>query len=58
MAEESEEAPAPEFNEAGVDSSLIRWLLALTPAERLDTPENQANGIRRIREWHGITWSA
>ena len=29
------EAPVPDYSEDGVDLSLIRWMLSLTPAERL-----------------------
>ena len=40
MGNEEQEAPAPEYNEDGVDLSLIRWMLSLTPAERLDVLQN------------------
>ncbi|MGH9584072.1 MAG: hypothetical protein ACRD4O_14185 [Bryobacteraceae bacterium] len=29
-------APVPDYSENGVDLTLIRWMLSLTPAERLD----------------------
>ena len=44
------EAPLPDYSKDGVDLSLIRWMLSLTPAERLRFAEDQANGIRAIRE--------
>ena len=44
--------PAPEAGEYedGVDLTLIRWMLSLTPAERLDVLERTVNGILEIRE--------
>jgi len=36
--------------EDGVDQTLIRWMLSLTPAERLDILEQTVNGILEIRE--------
>jgi hypothetical protein len=42
--------PLPEYSEDGVDLSLIRWMLSLTPAERLQFVQNQTNRILAIRE--------
>jgi hypothetical protein len=42
--------PAPEYSEDGVDLSLIRWFLSLTPAERLEFAERQVNEILAIRQ--------
>jgi hypothetical protein len=42
--------PAPDYSEDGVDLSLIRWFLSLTPAERLEFAERQVNEILAIRE--------
>jgi hypothetical protein len=44
------EFPAPEYSEDGVDLSLIRWMLSLTPAERLELLEQSVNEIQAIRE--------
>jgi hypothetical protein len=44
------EAPAPEYDSSGVDVSLIRWRLSLTPAERLEVLEDRVNDILSIRE--------
>jgi len=46
------DGPAPEtcYSEDGVDLSLIRWMLSLTPAERLDVLEDHVNAILAIRE--------
>ena len=43
----------PEYSEDGVDLTLIRWMLSLTPAERLEFLEGQINCILDIRELNG-----
>lgn len=43
-------APEPERGEDGVDSTLIRWMLSLTPAERLDVLQDHLNAVLAIRE--------
>lgn len=43
-------APLPDYSEDGVDLSLIRWFLSLTPLERLQFLEDRINGILAIRE--------
>jgi hypothetical protein len=42
-----------EYSEDGVDLSLIRWMLDLTPAERLEVLQNFVNATLRAREFHG-----
>lgn len=39
----------PAYSEDGVDLTLIRWFLSLTPAERLNFLQSHANAILRIR---------
>ena len=39
-----------DYNEDGVDLTLIRWMLSLTPAERLDVLESHLNDVLAIRE--------
>jgi len=39
----------PVRSEDGVDLTLIRWFLSLTPAERLESLENFVNGVLMIR---------
>lgn len=34
------------YNDEGVDLTLIRWMLSLTPAERLQTLEDSIRSIR------------
>jgi hypothetical protein len=39
-----------DYSPYGVDLTLIRWMLSLTPAERLATYEGHVNDILAIRE--------
>ena len=39
----------------GVDLTLIRWMLSLTPAERLEYLEQRVNDILSIRELNAGT---
>jgi hypothetical protein len=39
----------PAFSDDGVDLTLIRWMLSLTPAERLDVLQRYAEGIVSVR---------
>lgn len=39
-----------DYSEDGVDLTLIRWMLTLTPAERLEVLEDRMNDILAIRE--------
>ena len=48
-----EPAPQPEYSDDGVDLTLIRWTLSLTPAERLQFLEQQIDDILAIRELNG-----
>jgi hypothetical protein len=49
----AEQPPLPEYSEDGIDLTLIRWMLSLTPAERLEFLEQQINCILEIRELNG-----
>ena len=42
-----------DYAEDGVDLTLIRWFLSLTPAERLQFHQRQINRILTIRELNG-----
>ncbi|MGB7760185.1 MAG: hypothetical protein WBL61_10160 [Bryobacteraceae bacterium] len=53
--ERDQPAPAPEYSEDGVDLSLIRWMLSLTPRERLQFLEERMNDILSVRELNGRT---
>jgi hypothetical protein len=39
-----------DYSPDGVDLTLIRWMLSLTPAERLEYLEDRINDILAIRE--------
>ena len=43
------DAPLGDYTPDGVDLTLIRWMLSLTPAERLQFLQNHVNGILAIR---------
>ena len=42
--------PLRNENEEGVDLTLIRWMLSLTPAERVDHIESIARSLQEIKE--------
>ena len=46
----NDRAPLPEYSEDGVDLTVIRWMLSLTPLERLQFLEERINDILAIRE--------
>ena len=37
------------FSSDGVDLTLIRWMLSLTPQERLQVLQNNVNALMRLR---------
>ena len=39
-----------EYSEDGVDLTLIRWMLSLTPEERLQVLQKHVNRILAVRE--------
>jgi hypothetical protein len=45
-----EPAPLPDYSEDGVDLTLIRWALSLTPAERLQFLQERIEEVQAIRE--------
>ena len=42
------------YSEDGVDLTLVRWMLSLTPDERLQLLENLVNAINQVRRDNGI----
>lgn len=42
-------AEQPAFSDDGVDLTLIRWMLSLTPAQRLDVLQGFADSVAEIR---------
>jgi hypothetical protein len=45
-----DEDPLTDYSQDGVDLTLIRWMLSLTPAERLQVLQSHLNRILAIRE--------
>jgi hypothetical protein len=43
----------PEYSEDGVDLSLIRWMLSLTPEERLQVLQRHVDAIQEMRTLNG-----
>jgi hypothetical protein len=41
--------PLPDYSEDGVDLTVIRWMLSLTPAERLKFLEERTADILAVR---------
>lgn len=46
---EQDSQPQTEYSEDGVDLTLIRWMLSLTPAERLQVLQRHVNAILAIQ---------
>jgi hypothetical protein len=44
-------AQLPDYSDDGVDLSLIRWMLSLTPAEPLEFLQRHVNRILAIRAY-------
>ena len=40
------------YSEDGVDLTLIRWMLSLTPAERLRVLQQYVDSVLNIRAWN------
>jgi hypothetical protein len=47
---EPDSQPLTDYSEDGVDLTLIRWMLSLTPAERLQFLQRQVNAILAVRK--------
>ena len=45
-----EQVPPTDYSEDGVDLTLIRWMLSLTAAERLEAVDRFVADLRAIRE--------
>jgi hypothetical protein len=46
-------APLPTHSPDGVDLTLIRWMLSLTPAERLEVLQRHVQAVLEIRAQNG-----
>jgi hypothetical protein len=49
MPPDDDSPQLPTHSADGVDLTLIRWMLSLTPAERLETLQQHVNSVLRIR---------
>jgi len=47
---DTDEAALPLESEEGVDLTLVRWMLSLTPAERVEKIEEIARSLQELRE--------
>jgi hypothetical protein len=47
------EPEQPEYDENGVDLTLIRWMMDMTPAERLAAVQSAANALLKARGERG-----
>ena len=43
------------YSEDGVDLTLIRWMLSLTPAERVQVLQRCVDSVLNIRAWNAET---
>jgi hypothetical protein len=50
VPDEQDGALAAEYSEDGVDLTLIRWMLSLTPAERLQVLQQSVQSLLRLRD--------
>jgi hypothetical protein len=41
--------PEPDVGDDGVDLTLIRWMLSLTPSQRLTVLQQHVNSVLRLR---------
>lgn len=44
-----EDPESPAYDEVGVDLTLIRWMLSLSPTERLQVAQESAESLLRMR---------
>jgi hypothetical protein len=43
------------YSDDGVDLTLIRWMLSLTPAQRLEALQQYADSVLNVRAWNSET---
>ena len=46
----AQEDESRDYSDDGVDLTLIRWMLSLTPAERLQVLQDHINSIQKLRD--------
>ena len=45
-----EPPPRPDTADSGVDRTLIRWMMTLSPTERLEFVQRHVNAVQQLRE--------
>jgi len=50
IQDHGETAPHPDYDEDGIDLSLLRWTLSITPAQRLEFLDNRIRDIEHLRQ--------
>lgn len=48
-SQQQPDGPRPTHSEDGVDLTLIRWMLAMSPTERIETLQRTIRSILRLR---------
>ena len=51
--ETEKEEKLTDYSEDGVDLTLVRWMLSLTPAERLQVLQDHMDDLATFRELNG-----
>lgn len=49
MEESNKDKNDPQYSPDGIDMTLTRWMLSLTPEERLQTLQNHVNAVLKLR---------
>ncbi len=49
MTRQPPERPAPSVDDDGVDVTLIRWMLSLTPRQRLQALQTHVRSLERLK---------
>jgi hypothetical protein len=44
------EGAGPDYSEDGVDLTLIRWMLSLTPEDRLEVLQSAVRSLARLKD--------
>ena len=50
MQESPPHEPEPDYSEDGVDLTLIRWMLSLTPTDRLEVLQSAVRSLTRLKD--------
>jgi len=50
MQESPPDGLEPDYSEDGVDLTLIRWMLSLTPTDRLEVLQSAVRSLMRVKD--------